>query len=139
MFNSDTNFLEEVGLSDLPAHEKESFLEYVNQELAERVGSRLTATLNSDQIEEFELIANADENFVGNWLEDNMGEYSNKDEYINFSKQRGFEIGTLTSKAEYAAYKWFEKNLPNNQQIVAEEIKKLKDEIVNNRDTILGS
>lgn len=139
MFSADDNFLEEVGLSGLPEAEKQPFLDYIDQELAERVGSKLTAKLSIEQMDEFEAVTNGDESFINQWLSKNMGEYKSTEDFKLFVELRSANPDDLKTKVEYASMKWFEKNLPNNQEVVVQEINKIKSEIRTNRDAILGA
>lgn len=49
--------MREVGLDQMPAAEKQAFMEHANEELEVRVGQSVGAYLTDEQIDEFEQIA----------------------------------------------------------------------------------
>lgn len=65
----DDKFMAEVGLADMPDAEKSAFIEHATEELEVRVGQRISAGLNSEQLTEFEQIEGSDA--VASWLERN--------------------------------------------------------------------
>jgi hypothetical protein len=70
MFQLDDNFLVSLGLSGMPAEEKDAFLEYVYAELEDRVGAVLSRDLSDEQLERFEkLVEGGNQDTVVQWLD----------------------------------------------------------------------
>jgi hypothetical protein len=100
MFSLDDDFLQSLGLGDMPDDQKQAFLQHLYEELELRVGTRLSEGMSDTQLAEFEkLIDNND---------------------------------------EQGALHWLETNRPNYKDVVAEELDKLKQEVITNRDQIVG-
>jgi len=101
MFNLDDDFLQSVGLGNLPEDQKQAFIQHLLEELELRVGSRLVEGMKDDQLAEFEKhIENADDT---------------------------------------GAVQWLEQNRPQYKDVVAEELEKLRAEVLAGKDKILSS
>lgn len=106
----DDNFLQDIGLGDMPDDQKQPFLQHVLETLELRVGTRLSEGLSEAQLAEFEELTPA----PGDTQE--------------------------AAQAKQAqALQWLETNRPNYKDVVAEEMEKLKQEIKGNAGNILGS
>ncbi|MEX0932093.1 MAG: DUF5663 domain-containing protein [Candidatus Saccharimonadales bacterium] len=76
MLKIDDKFLQDAGLKDLPAKEKDQLLVQIYETLENRVGTKLAAQMNNKQLDEFEeLINNNDESAALKWLETNFPDY----------------------------------------------------------------
>ncbi len=76
MFQLDDNLLNELGLGDLPASEKNKMLAHIYETLELRVGMRLAEQMSDEQLDEFEgYIDRNDEAGALKWLETNFPEY----------------------------------------------------------------
>lgn len=76
MFYLDDNFLQSVGLANMPEDQKAAFLDYLYDELELRVGTRLSEGMSDDQLAEFEkLLEGDDEEGALTWLETNRPNY----------------------------------------------------------------
>ena len=71
--NLDEQFLQEMGLSAMPAEEKQRFLNYVQEELEIRIGERISKGLTEAQLYEFDTIT--DQDLARQWLEKNRPDY----------------------------------------------------------------
>jgi len=100
MFKLDDDFLLSLGLSAMPAEEKEAFLQHLYEELELRVGTRLSDGLSAELLREFDKLVEA-----------------------------GDEAGALH---------WLETNRPDYKKVVAEELERLRQEVVANKDKIVG-
>ena len=80
--NFDENFLQEMGLSAMPADKKQEFLNYIKEELEVRIGERISKGLTEEQLQEFDSIIGTDE--AAKWLEKNRPDYR---EIVNRSIQ----------------------------------------------------
>lgn len=139
MFQLDDNFLKELGLETLPADQKQAFLEQVYASLEERVGVRLSEGLSDAQLEEFEGIIDRDQSKVADWLQANAPDYAQEENFQRLQQVTGMQADNPALMAEFAATKWLEVNRPNYRDVVAQVMQELKQEITQNRDTILAS
>ena len=69
----DEKFLEEMGLSGMPEDQKQAFLKYVEEEIAVRIGERISRGLTQVQLNQFDMIT--DKNEATQWLETNRPDY----------------------------------------------------------------
>ena len=137
MFTLDENFLQDLGLGDLPDDQKTAFLAHIYTSLEERVGIQLSEGLSSEQFDEFESIIDKDMDRITAWLQVNDPNYSSSDGFLKFREglPSGTEVDTIT--AEYAASKWIEKNRPDYKQVVSDTLQELRQEILQNREQIV--
>ena len=76
MFQLDDQFLESVGLGNMPDDQKAMFLEHLLEELELRVGTRLSEGMSNEKLTEFEkLIEDRDEKGALSWLEAHRPDY----------------------------------------------------------------
>ncbi len=139
MFQLDDQFLKDVGLGDLPEEQKQAFLQHTYETLEERVGTRLADSLSEAQLQEFEGFASQNEEKTYAWLRANIPDYQNQEEYKQLSSSAPQDVTPLMIAAEFASVKWLEINSPNYREVVAEELSKLRNEIVASRDQIGGN
>ncbi len=69
----DENFLKEMGLETMPEHQKQDFLNYLQEELEVRIGERISRGLSEPQLNEFDMIT--DQAAATRWLETNRPDY----------------------------------------------------------------
>lgn len=69
----DENFLQEMGLSAMPADKKQEFLNYIQEELEVRIGERISKGLTEEQLQEFDSLLGTEE--AAKWLEKNRPDY----------------------------------------------------------------
>ena len=69
----DEKFLQEMGLSAMPADKKQEFLNYIQEELEVRIGERISKGLTDDQLREFDSLLGTEE--AAKWLEKNRPDY----------------------------------------------------------------
>ncbi|CAN5712340.1 hypothetical protein BH23PAT2_BH23PAT2_05320 [soil metagenome] len=76
MFKLDNNLLEELGLSALPSDEKNKMLAHIYETLEMRVGVKLAEQMTDEQLDEFEVFINKDDQEGAlKWLESNFPNY----------------------------------------------------------------
>lgn len=76
MFKLDNNFLNELGLSELPDNEKGKMLAHIYETLELRVGMKLAENMSDAQLDEFEKLADANDEAASlKWLETNVPNY----------------------------------------------------------------
>lgn len=140
MFQLDDNFLEELGLGQLPADQKKAFLEHVYSQLELRVGTRLSEGLSTEQLAEFESFIDRDMEKVRAWIQANAPDYLNDSVYVKMRESalaQGADEDAIL--AEYASLKWLNLNRPDYREVVKQVLAEIKQEILNNRDAILAA
>lgn len=76
MHKLDSNFLNELGLGDLPVQEKNQMLAHIYETLEMRVGVKLASKMTDAQLDEFESYINKDDQKGAlSWLESNFPDY----------------------------------------------------------------
>lgn len=138
MFRLDDNFLEELGLGQLPPEQKQAFLEHVYSQLELRVGTRLSEGLSDAQLMEFESFIDRDREKVQAWIAEHAPNYQSDPDYIKISTAAGPNANKDDVLAEYASLKWLSLNRPDYQDVVKQVLGELRTEIAANRDAILG-
>ena len=95
MHQIDDNFLDSLGLSALPQDEKEKMKAHIYETLEMRVGMRLASGMSEDQLNEFELLMNnQDDAGALKWLETN---------FPNYKRVVGDELDKLKTERKEAA------------------------------------
>ena len=138
MFQLDDKFLQDVGLGDLPADQKQMFLDHFREQLELRVGTRLSEGLSDAQLEEFESFIDRNDEKVNAWLAVNVPQYEEDTIFQQLKAGAPAEIPQNVVLAEYASLKWLGLNRPDYRDVVATTMDELKNEIINNRDAILN-
>lgn len=139
MFQLDDKFLQELGLDQLPDDQKQAFKEHIYSELELRVGTRLSDGLTDAQLSEFESFVDRKDEKVYAWLSANVPDYQNDPSYQQLRANVPADADQVAVLAEYASLKWLSMNRPDYRQVVAAVLEELKQEIVGNRDAILGN
>ena len=135
MYKFDDNFLESVGLANIPAEQKDAFLQYAQDQLEVRIGEKMSEGLSDEQLDEFEKIIDKDQATMSKWL-DAAGEYKNDDLYRKITESLGESPDTAN---DYVMAKWLNQNCPQYQSIIDESIASLREEISANKDALLAS
>lgn len=139
MFQLDDKFLQDVGLGNLPDDQKQAFLDHFREQLELRVGTKLSDGLSDAQLEEFESFIDRDEQKVTTWVQANVPDYQNDTVYQQLKAGAPENIPPLVILAEYASLKWLGLNRPDYREVVSSTMEELKQEIIANKDAILGS
>jgi len=139
MFQLDDKFLSDVGLADLPADQKQAFLQHIYSELELRVGTKLSEGMSEDQLAQFEAFVDQDEQKVTSWFEQYLPNYQELPDFQSLKSSAPADISSTVLLSEYGSLKWLELNRPDYKQVVAAELETLKAYILQNRDSILGS
>lgn len=138
MFQLDDQFLEDVGLANLPEEQKKPFLQHVYEQLEYRVGVRLSEGMSDDQLEEFEAIIDGKADTVSAWVAQHAPDYATDQLYVKIQTASGLPVGDERLLAEYTATKWLEVNRPDYRDVVSSTLATLKEEIRNDQAAILG-
>lgn len=141
MFQLDDNFLDDLGLGDLPAEQKQAFLQHIYEQLQLSVGTKLSEGLTDEQMQEFEAFDDQDEEKVRQWFSTHLPDYATTEDFIKLKAgvldlENTPEIAILS---EYGSLKWLEINRPDYRQVVASELEQIKKYILDNRESILGT
>jgi len=139
MFQLDDQFLQDVGLGNLPDDQKKLFLDHFREQLELRVGTRLSEGLSDAQLEEFESFIDRKDDKVNAWLGANVPNYTEDTIYQQLKAGAPEHIPQNVILAEYASLKWLGLNRPDYKQVVQLTMNELKAEIIANRDAILGA
>lgn len=139
MFQLDDQFLADVGLSELPEEQKKPFLQHTYEQLEYKVGIRLSEGMSDDQLKEFESIIDRDDQVILNWLAQHAPDYQNEEIFQRIAAASGLTADNPNVRAEYAATKWLEVNRPDYRDVVAATLSEIKQEIIRNKDAILGA
>ena len=138
MFQLDDKFLQDVGLADLPEDQKQAFLQHIYSELELRVGTKLSEGMN-EELAQFEAFVDQDEQKVTAWFERYLPNYRELPDFQSLKASAPAEVSETALLSEYGSLKWLELNRPDYKQVVAGELDTLKNEITQNRDSILGA
>jgi hypothetical protein len=138
MFQLDDNFLQDLGLGNMPDDQKKAFLQHIYQELELRVGTKLAEGLSDGQLGEFEAIIEHDEQKTKDWLNENLTGYTSRPDFQQFMQDTGTQDANDPAfLSEYAATRWLEVNRPDYRDVVAAVLEELKAEITSNREHIV--
>jgi len=95
--------------------------------------------LSDEQLSEFESFVDRDDGKVRTWIAAHTPDYVNDPSYSQLRANAPAGTDDAAILAEYASLKWLGMNRPNYRDVVTQVLEELKREILNNRDTILGS
>ena len=73
------------------------------------------------------------------WISANTPDYQNDPAYQQLRDGAPEGTGEPVLKAEYASLKWLSMNRPDYRTVVQQVLDEIKQEIIANRDAILGS
>ena len=139
MFQLDDQFLQDIGLADLPEDQKKPFLQHVYDQLEYRVGVRLSEGMSDAQLEEFEAIIDKKQEVIDAWIAQYAADYVQDPLFQKIKEASGLSDIDPVLRSEYAATKWLEVNRPDYRDVVAKTLDELKQEIAQSRDAILGT
>ena len=137
--NFDDNFLEKVGLSQLPADKKKPFLDQTKNELELRVGVKMSEGLSEAQILEFEGIMRNDQQIIRKIVSELGMDFRTDTIYRKLLAHYNVTEGTWEIIGEYLSIKWVQKNRPDYHSIVEQVAQELISEIKQNSKEILAT
>ncbi len=137
MFRLDDKFLEDLGLGDLPADQKQAFLQHIYSELELRVGERLTDGMSEELLDEFGAFVDMNFDGMSKWYSENLPDYAEREGYKKL-RESNPQAPDTAIMSEFGAMMWLQLNRPDYPQVVAAVLDEIKLEIVGNRDTILA-
>lgn len=138
MFQLDNNFLKDIGLENMPDEQKKPFLQHIYSELELRVGTQLSDGMSDAQLDEFEKIIDHNDNEISGWLAKNSPNYHEDKIFNDLQSKTGLDVNSPELRSEYAATKWLEINRPDYRKVVENVLNNIKQEIIDNKDKILG-
>lgn len=139
MFQLDDQFLADVGLGNLPDEQKKPFLQHTYEQLEYTVGIRLSEGMSDAQLKEFESIIDRKDDVITQWLAQHAPAYQSEEMFQRIAAASGLPADHPNLRAEYAATKWLEVNRPDYRDVVAATLEEIKQEIIRNRDAIIGA
>jgi hypothetical protein len=139
MFQLDDQFLNDVGLGALPEDQKKPFLQLTYDRLEYQVGIALSDGMSDAQLEEFESIIDRKDDVINAWLTANAPNYKEEQVFQRLQQASGLPADSAGLRAEFAATKWLEVNRPDYRDVVAKTLEEIKQEIIKNKDAILGN
>jgi hypothetical protein len=139
MFQLDDKFLQDIGLGAMPDDQKQAFLQHIYSELELRVGTKLSEGLSDEQMSEFESFIDRDAGKVEQWFSAHLPNYAEQPDYQQMKTGAPESASDLDIMCEYGSLKWLELNRPDYRQVVATELEQLKQEIMQNKEAILGA
>lgn len=139
MFQLNDEFLKELGLDQLPEEQRKSFLEHIYKELEARVGERLSEGMSDEKLQEFGSIIDRDQAAVDAFLTQYAANYQQDPMFQRLAQVTGVPADDPRLRNEFAATKWLEVNRPDYRDVVTATMQELKQEIISNRDAILGA
>lgn len=139
MFQLNDDFLKELGLDGMPEEQRKPFLTHIYSELELRVGERLSQGMSDAQLDEFANIIDKVPGAVDAFLEKYSPNYMEDQIFQRLSQATGLAMDDPRLKDEYSATKWLEVNRPDYRDVVTAVMGELKQEILANREAILGS
>lgn len=139
MFQLDEKFLQDIGLGELPEAQRKPFLQHIYDQLEYQVGLKLSDGLSDDQIAEFEAIIDKKPEVIDAWVAQHAPNYQQEPVFQSIIQGSGLPADSAEAKAEYAATKWLEVNRPDYRDTVMKTLEDLKQEIIKNKDAIVGS
>jgi isocitrate lyase len=94
--------------------------------------------LSEAQLEEFESFIDRNDEKVTAWLSANTPDFEQDQIYQQLKAGAPESIPQNVVLAEYASLKWLGLNRPDYKEVVSQTMNELKNEIIANRDAILG-
>ena len=138
MFQLDDNFLQQVGLGDLPDDQKQAFLAYFREQLELRVGTKLSEGLSDQQLSEFEAFIDRNMDVTNQWIAAHAADYQNDQVYQKLKAGAPASVNENDILAEYASLRWLSLNRPDYRDVVAATMEDLRKEVIANKEAILG-
>ena len=135
----DDNMLAQLGLGSLPAEERKKLIDQITETLELRVGMKLAENMSDEQLEQFEAIIDKDQNVIVSWIAQYVPDYHNDPAFARLQQATGLDVNDQNLRDEFVATKWLEVNRPDYRQVVSNVLEALKQEIMANREAILGS
>jgi len=138
MFKLDEEFLAQLGLGDMPREQKQDFLQHIYSELEIRVGERLTEDMNDTQLDEFGYFVDKNEQGIRGWFSNNVPDYADLPDY-KLLQEKMADASEVELMAEFGATKWLQINRPDYPEVVRQVLELIKQEIISNKEQLLGS
>lgn len=138
MFQLDDKFLQDLGLDQLPEEQRQAFLQHIYDELELRAGTQLSEGMSDEQLEQFEAIIDKNQDVIQNWVAQYAPDYHNDPAFGRLQQATGLDVNDTSLRDEFVATKWLEINRPDYRDVVASVLESLKQEILSNREAILG-
>lgn len=134
----DQQFLIDCGLGSLDAETARSLLVSAQQQMEERVGSRLSEGLSDEQMDEFDSFVSRDDQRVDAWLAANSPGYEQDPIYQQLKGGAPAAFPANVLRAEYCSLVWLSIHRPGYRQVTEEEFERIKSELTARAPDILA-
>ncbi|MBQ9029405.1 hypothetical protein IJ114_01385 [Candidatus Saccharibacteria bacterium] len=135
----DEEFLEEMGLSQMPENKKARFLKQAQAELELAVGEEISRGLSEQQIKEFEALSRGDQRVIKKVVFEMDSDFRDDKVYKAILKRSGKEKGDWDTLSEYLTVRWIRVNRPDYKEVVDRVLAELKEKIKARKDELLMS
>lgn len=139
MFQLNDQFLKDLGLDQLPEEQRAAFLQHIYSELELRVGTQLSDGMSDAQLDEFEAVIDKKDDVITRWISQYAPQYHQDPVFLRLQQATGLDVNDVNLRNEYVATKWLEVNRPDYRDVVAATLEAIKQEVLQNRDAILGT
>jgi hypothetical protein len=140
MFKLDNEFLDSLGLGNLPMVEKNALLAHIYETLQTRVGMKLAEKMSEQQMDEFEGFIDPNPARAITWLDAHRTGWRQDTAFTTLLETELRNGGSQESViSQHAAKMWLEVNFPNYKDVVAGELAALRQEIAETAPQILNA
>ena len=122
------DWIAEVGLGWLSQDERNRLAGMLYDRLEERVGSRLSSGMTDDQLDEFGMLTEGDDQELAGWLETEAPDFL-EDPIFSRLREAAPEAPTSVLLREYASMRWLRQNAPNYADVVKVARDEVKEEL----------
>lgn len=122
------DWIAEAGLGWLPPDEQNRLADLVYERLEERVGARLSSGMTDEQLEEFEILSEGDDQQLVKWLEGTAPDFLDDPIYTRLRETMPDAPASLLLR-EYSSMRWLRQNAPGYADVVNAARDEIKEEL----------
>lgn len=138
MFQTDSTFLEDIGVAELPDERRRQLVQQIQQELNVRFGERLAQMVDEDAMVEFTDIIDETTDAASVFLSQHMPQYRLAAEFLQLAHAADVPADNKALIREFAAAQWLKTHCPNYQAVASEIANELKQELIHHQKVVLG-
>lgn len=124
MFDLTEEFLQEVGIANMPEPARGSLVSGIKKMIQDRVNIKLADSLTDEKIDELERISSSLDDAKW-WLGENVARYADSAEYMQFTQQ----VTDGDPVQLFAQTKWFQVNVPGMAVVLQDTLDEVKGEL----------
>lgn len=102
------------------------------------MGTKLSEGLSDAQLAEFEAFIDRNMDVTNQWVANNVADYQNDQVYQKLKAGAPDGVSDNDILAEYASLRWLSLNRPDYRDVVAATMEELRQEVLQNKEAILG-